>query len=293
MPDDEGYWALRRAQAAVELPRDFVRVAGPDAVAFCQGQLSQDVAALPVGASAWSWLLQPTGKVVALVRVWRRSTDEVVLDTDPGWGEAVVARLERFRLRVRASIEPAEGLRWVTIRGPAAENRHPLPGLPGRDLLGEDVAPPPGVPVAALDAWESVRVEAGIPRMGAELGPDTIPAEAGRFWIDHAVSFTKGCYTGQELVARIDSRGGNVPRRLAGVVVPAPVTPPEGALVRLPDGPEVGRLTSVASSPIRRAPVALALLHRRAPVPGEVVVAWEGGEVMARAEPLPLVSCTP
>lgn len=290
MPDDEGYWALRHEQAAVVVPRDFVRVAGPDAAGFLQGQLSQDVQSLAPGEHAWSWLLQPTGKVVALVRVWRREPEEFFCDTDPGWGDAVAARLERFRLRVRASVEPAEGLRWVTVRGPAADDRHPLPGLPGYDLLGEDAAPPPGVPVASLDAWESVRVEAGIPRMGAELGPDTIPAEAGRFWIDNAVSFTKGCYTGQELVARIDSRGGHVPRRLVGVVVTAPVLPPVGAVVRLPDGEEVGRLTSVAESRLRRAPVALTVLHRRAGVPGEVVVAWGGGEVVARSEPLPLVS---
>jgi folate-binding protein YgfZ len=291
VPDDEGYWALRNDRAAVLLTRDFVRVSGPDAGTFLQGQLSQDVDAVPVGSHAWSWLLQPTGKVVALLRVWKLSPEELILDTDPGWGDAVVTRLERFRLRVRASVEPAGGLRLVTVRGPAAEDRHPLPGLPGYDLLGEAVGPPPGVVVAAPDAWESVRVEAGIPRMGAELGDDTIPAEAGRWWIDHAVSFTKGCYTGQELVARVDSRGGHVPRRLVGVVVPEAVLPPAGATVRLPDGPEVGRLTSVAESPLRRAPVALGLLHRRAEVPGEVVVVWEGGEVVSRAEPLPLVSC--
>lgn len=290
MPDDEGYWALRHAQAAVVVPRDFVRVAGPDAAGFLQGQLSQDVEGLAPGRRAWSWLLQPTGKVVALVGVWRRTPEEFFCDTDPGWGDAVITRLERFRLRVKVAIEAVTGLRWVTVRGPAADDRDPLPGLPGYDIVGDDAAPPPGVPVASLEAWESVRVEAGIPRMGAELGPDTIPAEAGRFWVDCAVSFTKGCYTGQELVARIDSRGGHVPRRLAGVVVPAPVLPPVGAAVRLPGGGEVGHLTSVAESRLLRAPVALALLHRRAAVPGEVVVAWEGGEVAARAEPLPLVS---
>ncbi|MER3452621.1 MAG: hypothetical protein C4344_02780, partial [Acidimicrobiia bacterium] len=262
MPDDAGYWALRHDVGAVALERDFVAVYGPDAGQFLQGQLSQDVAALEApGGRAWSWLLQPTGKVVALVRVWRRGPDEFVLDTDPGWGSAVIERLERFKLRVRVTIEPAPGHRWVTVRGPSAEDRNPLPGLPGYDLLGPDVAPPPGVTVVAPDAWESVRIEAGVPRMGAELTGATIPAEAGTWWIDHTVSFTKGCYTGQELVARIDARGGHVPRLLRGVVIGANVLPPQGAVVRR-DGRDVGQLTSVGESPLRRAPVGLALVHR-------------------------------
>src|SRR5690606_40866239 len=90
---------LRTTLGAVELPRDVVRVAGPDAVDYLQGQLSQDVAALGPGEAAWSFLLQPTGKVDAWLRVTRTGDDELVLDVDARHGEAVVARLRRFLLR--------------------------------------------------------------------------------------------------------------------------------------------------------------------------------------------------
>src|SRR3954452_3780777 len=85
--------------------REAVRVAGPDAESFLQGQLSQDIGALTVGGSAWSFVLEPQGKVDAFLRVRRVGDDEFVLDTDEGWGERVVARLSRFKLRTKADIE--------------------------------------------------------------------------------------------------------------------------------------------------------------------------------------------
>src|SRR5919205_1038550 len=97
------YQALRLEAGAVWVPRDFVRAAGPDAQAFLQGQLSQDVN-VDVGRSAWSFLLQPQGKVVALLRLLHAGDDEYVLDTDAGWGPVVVERLNRFKLRVRADV---------------------------------------------------------------------------------------------------------------------------------------------------------------------------------------------
>jgi len=138
----------------------------------------------------------------------------------------------------------------------------------------------------SLDAYNAVRIEAGIPVMGLEIDEGTIPAEAGV--VDRSVSFTKGCYTGQELVARIDSRGGNVPRRLRGVIVGDGASPPVGALLEV-DGKEVGRLTSVAFSPRVGATVALAFVRRAVDPPAEVVVEWEGGSSPARVEALPLV----
>jgi folate-binding protein YgfZ len=122
--------------------------------------------------------------------------------------------------------------------------------------------------------------------MGAELTDRTIPAEAGI--LDRTVSFTKGCYTGQELVARIDSRGGNVPRRLRGVILGDGATPPAGATITA-DGKEVGRLTSVAFSPRAGAAVALAYVRRAVETPADVVVEWDGGSAPARVEALPLV----
>ena len=103
--------------------------------------------------------------------------------------------------------------------------------------------------------------------------------------VERAVSFTKGCFVGQELVARIDSRGGNVPRHLRGLVVEGDQVPPAGATVVVGDR-EVGRVTSAARSPAR-GPVALAYLGRAVDVPAAVVVRWDGGEAAAEARALP------
>jgi folate-binding protein YgfZ len=289
------YEALRRDAGVVDLPRDVIRVTGPDAVSWLQGQLSQDVAKLAVGASADSLLLQPQGKVDALVRVTRAGPDEVLLDVDGGFGPAVVERLRRFKLRIKAELELLEW-RCLAVRGPRAHEvaaqasggvvvTADWPGLPGADVLGESPVLPDDVPRCSLEAWQAVRVEAGVPAMGAELTERTIPAEAGI--VERTVSFTKGCYTGQELVARIDSRGGNVPRHLRGVVVggdgPAP---PVGASLVAGDK-EVGTLTSVAATPA--GPVALAYVRRDVEPPADAEVRWDGGSAPARVQALPLV----
>ncbi len=288
--------ALRRGIAAYELARDVLRASGPDTVSFLQGQLSQDLTPLAVGDSAFSLVLQPQGKVDALLRLTRVGDDEMVLDTDAGWGDALRERLERFKLRVRCDFEP---LAWqcLAVRGaeagqlaapPAGTWRvvPETPGVPGFDLLGPDPMVPPGALTVGHDAYEALRIEAGVPRMGAELDASTIPEAAGV--VERTVSFTKGCFTGQELVARIDSRGGKVPRRLRGVVVATNVLPPVGATVEV-HGREVGTLTSVGESIERRAPVALAYIRRDVDVPAEGRLLWDGGESPARVEALPLV----
>ncbi len=260
-------------------------------ITFLQGQLSQDVAGLSAGASTWALLLQPQGKVVAFLRVLRIGEEEVVLETDAGFGPAVIEGLNRFKLRVKCDLDPLVW-RCLAVRGPRAHElvqggvASDWPGLPGADLVGESVEAPEGVQRCSMEAYEAVRIEAGIPVMGKELDEGTIPAEAGV--VDMSVSFTKGCYTGQELVARIDSRGGNVPRRLRGVVLGDGVTPPAGAAVQA-EGKESGRLTSVAFSPRLGAAVALAYVRRAVEVPAEVVVEWDGGSSPASVEALPLV----
>lgn len=297
MPDlTEDYWALRKDAGAVWLPRDFLIVDGPDAETFLQGQLSQDLERVKPGESAWSFLLQPQGKVDALLRV-RRNEDTFQLDVDGGWGEAVLARLERFKLRVKAELIANPTLRCLAIRGPraheaaatvhAVKNDAAWPGLQGVDIIGPEPALPDGVRVCDIEAYEAVRIEAGVPVMGREIDENTIPNETGV--VDWAVSFTKGCYTGQELVARIDSRGGNVPRHLRGVVVGTNVVPPVGAAI-VADGKQVGALTSVGESLQRRAPVALAYVGRAVGAPADVTLEWDGGSAPARVEELPLVA---
>jgi tRNA-modifying protein YgfZ len=303
---DEEYAALRGDVGAVWRPRDVVRVAGPEALSYLQGQLSQDVEALAVGASAESLLLSPQGKIDAFVRITRMADDELVIDVDGGYGEAVAARLRRFKLRTKADIEPL-GWRCLALRGPRVAElalgtegwagltlSADWPGLQGVDLLGEEPPLPDGVRLCGSEAWEAVRVEAGIPTMGAELTDRTIPAEAGV--VERTVSFTKGCFTGQELVARIDSRGSRVPRHLRGLVLDGLQSsdlPPVGAAL-IGTGErgerELGQVTSVAVSPTLGGPVALAYVRREVEPPADVVVRWGDEEASGRVEPLPLVA---
>jgi folate-binding protein YgfZ len=245
---------------AVWLPRDVIEAVGPESGPYLQGQLSQDVLALLPGTGAWSWVLAPTGKVDALVRVVRLDETRWLIDTDSGWGQPLLGRLARFKLRTKVDLSDA-ALSVLGVRGGAlpASVRHALgpvaevpawPGLDGSDLYvgraGKDADLSDLVTVIDPAAYEEVRIRAGIPVMGAELTDKTIPGETGL--IDLTVSFTKGCYTGQELVARIDSRGGNVPRHLRLLTMPAEV--PVGSELYADAGrsEQAGRVTSSASA---------------------------------------------
>jgi folate-binding protein YgfZ len=305
-------------------------VRGPEAESYLQGQLSQDLGPLAVGASDDALLLEPDGKLSALLRVTRTDGQGFLLDVDGGYGEAVAARLRRFLLRSKVEMEH---LAWncLSLRGPtvgeaaagllvvlAERGVLAVPfewnGWAGVDLLGpEDVvlgadagALPAGVLACGVEAVEACRIVSGIPAMGTELTGKTIAAEAGL--VERAVSFTKGCYTGQELVARIDSRGSNVARRLVGIV--GPTGPPEnGGLApgmtlhageatpgdAAADDKVAGTITSAAWSIELGAWVALAYLHRSVEAPGPVRVRSGdglGGSSPVRADRLPLVVTT-
>ena len=291
-PVSAQYAALRTTAGVHLARRDVVAVEGPDAASYLQGQCSQDVAGLAVGDSAEALLLSPQGKVEAYVRITRRADDGFVIDTDAGYGPTVIARLERFRLRTKVTMAPLDWV-CVNVRGPKAGavvvGQPPLvvevtwPGLGGVDLLGPAPAPGPRlwVDAAATDcgeeAWEAARIEAGVPVNGREVVEGTIAAEVGL--VERTVSFTKGCFTGQELVARLDARGSKVARSLRAVTLaagPGGERPPAGAEVLTADGSHpVGHLSSVAWSPGSGSVVALATLHRRVSPPEPVLVRWQ------------------
>jgi len=198
-----------------DYPRDVVQVTGADAATYLQSQLSQDLRPLQVGASAWTFVLQPTGKVDVLCRVWRTADDTFVLDTDAGFADVLVARLNRFKIRVKAEITVLDW-RCIAVRGAEAEGLASWGG--GVDVLGESPEPPAGVPQGSPEDLLAARIAAVWPAMGAEIvSGDTIPAETGI--TATAVSFTKGCYPGQELVERMDSRAATAPRLLQRVTV--------------------------------------------------------------------------
>ena len=214
----------------VATDRDVVRVSGPDALSYLQGQVSQDLLPMAVGDRRWTFLLQPTGRIDVLARVTRTVDDEFVFDVDGGFGEALVARLNRFKIRVRVDVEPVPW-RVVAVLG-------------GTDVIGPDAAPPAGVRQGRVEDAEAARVAAGWPAMGAEIVPgETIPAETGI--TAAAVDFRKGCYPGQELVERMDSRRAVAPRSLRVVDVDAGARPGDPIVV---DGVDVGVLTSVAGT---------------------------------------------
>ena len=303
----EGYEALRHDRTGRVVPRDVLRVHGPDAESYLQGQCTQDVSALGPGESAESLVLSPQGKVEGYLRVTRTATDAFVLDTAGGFGPALHARLQRFKLRVKAEIED---LAWscVSVRGPAsptaADVRDDAPlalefqwgTRRGVDILGPDVHLPDGVRSCAPEAWEAWRIELGIPDLGAELDDRTIPAEAGL--LERCVSFTKGCYTGQELVARLDSRGNRVARHLRAVVFGGDLSAPSetgsgaaaliGAEILDPGtGKVVGSITSSAWSPAWGV-VSLGYVHRDVTPPADVVARVGDGERAAVVRSLPL-----
>jgi len=316
--------ALRHGAGAFRAGRDVLAVRGPDAEAYLQGQLSQDVAVLAVGASADSLLLEPDGKLSALLRVTRTDGQGFVLDVDRGYGDTVQARLRRFLLRSKVELEP---LAWrdLSLRGErvgeaaagllavlAERGVLALPfewnGWTGVDLLGPadvvlapgDASLPEGITACGAEAVEACRIVSGIPAMGTELTAKTIAAEAGL--VERTVSFTKGCYTGQELVARLDARGSKVPRRLIGVVAPpgddqalargmtlhAGAAPAGGGAA---EDKVVGTITSAAWSSELGTWVALGSLHRSVEAPGPVRVRsgdGTGGSRLVRACLLPL-----
>jgi hypothetical protein len=241
-------------------------VEGRDALDYLHSQVSQDLRGLPVGDAVVTLVLEPTGKVVALARVLRSGDHAAIVDVDAGSGDALEERLRRFKIRVQAEISRIEW-RCLAVRGQGAGAIRPNAGAvvvpawwgdgTAVDLLGPAPQPPEGVPEGSPDDLERARVLAGWPSAGAEITASTIPAELGLESV--AVSFTKGCYPGQELVERMDSRGASAPRSLRRLTVAEGSRPGDPVLV---DGVEVGVLTSVAGD------AALALVKRSAVEPG-------------------------
>lgn len=259
-----------------EQPRDFIGVSGADALTYLHSQISQDIRGLADGGAAYSFVLQPMGKIDALVRIVRRSAEEFVIDTEPGFGDIVIARLNRFRIRVKVDITPL-ALRCVSLRGVSGPIDGAVPAL-GRDdafdLIGESPVAPPGMRAGSASDLLAARIEAGWPVMGREITDASIPAETGV--VAESVNFTKGCYPGQELVERMDSRGSQAPRfvrRLRGageVAVGDEITRDSGV---------VGHITSLATSD--HVWVALAVVARSTQ-PGDMVTV-SGREVAVEA----------
>lgn len=249
--------ALRAGPAVADRSaRAFVGVRGRDAEKLLQSLVSNDVEALEPGGSCLAFVLTPKGRPIADLRIWREAADAFVLEAEPELQDELAATVRRYRLAARAEIvDDRDRLAAIVVLGGFATPPGVLvaEGPLGCDVLGRPEA------IAALwrelvaagarpigsEAFEIARVEAGVPRFGAEIDGTVLPAETGL--VEQAVSFTKGCYVGQEPVARLHYRG-HPNRHLSHLLMlgGAPLAVP--AEIAVGDR-VVGRLTSVVQPP--------------------------------------------
>jgi tRNA-modifying protein YgfZ len=247
-------------------PRSFVAVRGPAAGEYLQRMVSNDVLALGVGASCDALLLTAKARVIATLRVLRRGDDDFLLLTEPELGDVTRAHLLRMRFAARCDIELEEHRSFVVF-GEAVAEGITIPtadyGIPAVEVLDAMLEP-------TLDDehLERLRIEAGTPAFGKEIDDRVLPAEAGL--LEHAVDFTKGCYPGQEPIARLQYRG-HTNRELRVLRIEGDRLPtPEADVMHA--GKVVGRITSVA----RTENGALALAYVRVEVPTDAELSVEG-----------------
>jgi folate-binding protein YgfZ len=296
---DSGYRALVEASGLVDRSeRGKLALTGSEAKTFLHGQVSNDIEELEPGRGCYAAFLTHKGKMLGDLRVLDLG-DELLLDTERVALQGLFNMIRRYKLGMDVELHKRTlEMGLLSLIGPQAETfgleaehdnrRAEIAGVPVvlvRTDVGVDVFMPAeakavvaaelGVPEVDEAVAEIVRVERGRPRYGLDLDEGVIPQEAGLN--ERAVSFTKGCYVGQETVARLHYRG-KPNRHLRGLRLSAPAE--SGAVLRLGEK-EVGRLGTVVVSP-SHGPIALALVRREA-APGDVVAVGDGvtGEVVA------------
>ncbi len=243
-------------------PRAFVRVQGPDAADFLERMLSNEVAGLLAGGSCEALLLTPKARVIAPLRVLRRADTDFLLLTEPELGGVVRENLVRARFAAKVEIEPEEHESYVLIGGGDGIPNEEY-GVPAVEVL--DAPPPEGAPELADSELELMRIRAATPRFGAEIDDRVMPAEAGL--VDRAVSLDKGCFPGQEPIARLHYRG-HANRALRVVELETTDPPAYDAELSL-GGKAVGRITSAQRSNGK----VLALAYVRVEVPDDAELA--------------------
>jgi tRNA-modifying protein YgfZ len=292
---DAQYRQLREECGLVERPdRGLLIVSGPDAADYLQGQLTNDTEAIGPGEWIYAALLDRKGHMQADMRVLRPGDGpDLWLDLEPEGLEAAGRHLGTYKIGREVDVADA-GDEYVlfSLIGPrATEIARAAEAVTLRTDQGVDLIVPAaerdGIHAALLDAGavevsfeaaEILRIESGRPRFGAEMGTETMPAEAGI--VEQAVSFTKGCYIGQETVARLHYKG-KPNRHLRGLRFSGPARPGDSIVL---DEKEVGTVGSAALSPAFGS-IGLAILRREAE-PGATVAAGEDG-VTAEVVALP------
>ena len=317
----DGYEAVRKTTGWRDRSADGrLRVTGADRAAWLQGLLTNDIAALKPGDGCYAAYLTPQGRMISDVRVLARA-DHMLLDVPASQKAAVLERLSTFIIMEDVAIEDAtDTIARLALHGPASASL--LASIAGVDVaaLGEHanvearvgeqsvlIAGSRDLGVIGFDvygsremlatlrpaliehgaehiddeAWHTLRIEAGRPLFGVDMTTDTIPLEAGIE--DRAISFTKGCYVGQEIIIRVMHRGGGrVARKLVGLRADGAVI--EGAAILSGDR-SIGQVTSAAHSPRLDAWIAMGYVHRDFADDGTTVTV---GNASARVTKLPV-----
>ncbi|HEY3461907.1 MAG TPA: hypothetical protein VGK62_00455 [Gaiellaceae bacterium] len=236
--------------------REFIRVAGSGAADYLQRMVSNDVEALTVGEACPALLLTAKARVMAPLVVLRRADDDFLLLTEPGLGVVVRSHLTRMRLRAQCEIEPEEH-ESALVFGGADGFATDWPGA--REVVDAGLEP-----TLAEEELELRRIESRVPRWEHEIDDRILPAEAG---LDAThISFSKGCYPGQEPVARLHFRGH--PNRGLRILELDELPGSDAPLLH--DGREVGRVTSAAR---REDGSVVALAYVRTEVPDDAPLA--------------------
>jgi tRNA-modifying protein YgfZ len=311
----EGYQALRHGAGLVRRgDRGLLTVTGVDRLTWLQGLLTNDVAALPIGGVCDAAYLTPQGRMITDLRVIHTSV-ATWLDVPASLASALTAKLDGLLFSEDALIADVSATHLLLdLHGPQASSilAATLPelgrsvvvqvsdsayGVPGTSLIvraddaGDVVARvvAHGAVETTLETLDIVRVEAGRPAFLVDMDEHTIPLEAG---LDQrAISFTKGCYVGQEVIVRVMHRGhGRVAKKLVGLRIAKGELPKAGDVLATAER-EVGRLTSVVWSPTVRAGIALGYVHRDYLEPGTLLDARAAnGVVQATVTALPFVA---
>jgi tRNA-modifying protein YgfZ len=245
-------------------PRAFVGVIGTDAASYVQRMVSNDVEALETGESCEALLLTAKARLVAPLTVLRRGDADFLLLTEPELGERLRTELLRFRFAAKCTIEAEEHASFVVLGGvpPAGALPSADYGLPAYELL--DAEPPAGAAPVDDVELERLRIGAATPRWGRELDERVLPAEAGLE--ERAISFTKGCFPGQEPVARLHYRG-HPNRGLRVLEIEGEELPAYDAELTFEDK-AVGRVTSAV--PNGSSVLALAYVRREVPADADL-----------------------